>query len=58
MKARWEGTGDGQCARLALSVWSLGAMTQTALKVLDTGMRSLDLILKVQMHEDWKGQCG
>lgn len=37
MKARWEGTGDGQCARLALSVWSLGAMTQTALKVLDTG---------------------
>lgn len=41
---------NGQCARLALRMWSLGVMTQTSFKVLDTAVRSLDLILKVQVR--------
>lgn len=31
-------------------MWNLGVMTQISFKVLDTGVRSLDLILKVQVR--------
>lgn len=36
-QSKMEGTGDGQCARLALSMWSLGVMTQISLRLLDMG---------------------